>query len=60
MQPIITWIQAHWTDILAIWGAIVACATVIVKVTPTTKDDAILDKVVKFFDLFSVVNPKKG
>lgn len=54
----IEWIKAHWADILAIWGGIVAVATVVVKLTPTQRDDAILSWIVKFLDNFSVVNPK--
>ncbi len=53
----IEWIQAHWTDILAIWGGLVAVATVIVKLTPSQKDDAWLAWIVKVLDNFSVVNP---
>lgn len=53
----IDWIQAHWTDILAVWGGVVAIATVIVKLTPTQKDDAWLSYIVKVLDNFSVVNP---
>ncbi len=53
------WIQNHWQEILAAWGALVAFATVIVKLTPTTRDDSILTFIVKLFDWFSVVNPNK-
>ena len=60
MQNSIAWVTAHWTDILAAWGAVVAAATVIVKLTPTQRDDAILAKVIKIADWFSVVNPKKA
>jgi hypothetical protein len=59
MANIIPWITAHWADLLAVYGALVLLATAIVKVTPSTKDDEILAKVVKFFDFFSTVNPKK-
>ena len=58
MTDVIAWVQAHWTEILAAWGALVAFATVVVKLTPTQKDDAILAKVIKLLDYFSVVNPK--
>jgi hypothetical protein len=46
-------------DIFTVIGAVVTIATFIVGLTPTQKDDAILAKVVKFLDYFSVVNPKK-
>lgn len=38
-------------------GAIVTASTVIVKLTPTTKDDDVLAKIVNVLDFFSVVNP---
>ena len=48
-ETILTWI-----------GAIVSCASIIVKLTPTTKDDSVLEKVINFLDYFSVVNTKKN
>ena len=38
-------------------GAIVTAATVIVRITPTTRDDSVLEKIVHILDYFSVVNP---
>ena len=52
-------IVANWADILAVYGAVVACATVIIKITPTQADDAILAKVIYVVNLFSTVNPKQ-
>jgi hypothetical protein len=52
------WILEHWADLLAIYGGLVAVATVIVKLTPSTKDNEILDKIIKFFDHFSTVFTK--
>lgn len=53
------WITAHWQDLLALYGGLVAICTVIVKITPSDKDDKILAKVVKFADLFSTVFTKE-
>ena len=39
-------------------GTVVAAASVIIKATPTQKDDTILAKVVKVLDLVSIVNAK--
>lgn len=52
------WITEHWDDVLTVYGGIVAICTVIVKITPTTKDNTILDKIVKIVDLFSTAYPK--
>ena len=54
-----TWILEHWADLLAIYGGLVAISTVIVKLTPTTKDNEILEKIIKFFDKFSTVFTKE-
>jgi hypothetical protein len=58
MQPIIDWITANGPTILAVYGAVVALATIVVKLTPTTKDDTVLAWVVKAVDFFSTVNTK--
>ena len=59
MDTIVSWIAAHWSDVLAVYGAAVGLATVIVKITPTQDDDAVLAKVIKVVDWFSTVAPKK-
>lgn len=43
---------------LEIFGAAVALASLIVKLTPSTKDDEILAKIVKVLDLLSIFNTK--
>jgi hypothetical protein len=58
MTEIINFFQNHYTDLLAIIGSIVSIATVIVKLTPTTKDDDILTKIVNLLEKFSLVNTK--
>jgi hypothetical protein len=55
--------NTDWSAVLVtamtIWGAFVTFASAVVKVTPTTKDDAILEKLVKFAEIFSIFNRKK-
>lgn len=55
----------NWENIVlffeqaAFWfGTVVAAASVIIKATPTQKDDAVLAKVIKVLDLVSIVNAK--
>lgn len=55
----INWIVEHWQDILAIYGGLVAACTVIVKITPTDKDDKVLNKVIKIVDFFSTAFTKE-
>lgn len=52
-----SWITAHWKDILAIIGGVVAVASVIVKLTPSTKDDSVLAKIIKILAALSLYNP---
>jgi hypothetical protein len=51
-------ITTNWVEITAIIGSIVTSASLIVKLTPTPKDDAIFDKIVKVLS-FLAINPKK-
>ena len=55
----IEFIKEHWDDILAVYGAVVAICTVIVKYTPTKKDDDILAKIIKILDYFSTAFSKE-
>lgn len=54
----IQYIVSHLDEIFAAIGMIVAGATALVALTPSTRDDEILGKIVKFLELFSVVNKK--
>lgn len=42
----ISYIIQNWHDIVGIAGAVVIGARLVVKLTPTPKDDSILDRVV--------------
>ena len=50
------WLNVHGKAVLEIIGAVVTLATLIVKLTPSTKDDTILDRIVKVLVMFSLVN----
>ena len=50
------WITQHYDEVLQIIGAVVALATLVVKLTPTQKDDAFLAKVIKVLSAFSLCN----
>lgn len=52
------WILEHWVDLLAIYGAVVMICSAIVKLTPSTKDDAVWAKILKILDYFSTVFTK--
>lgn len=48
MNDAIQFVVKNHTEIIAMIGGIVIAARVIVKLTPTPKDDSILEKVVGF------------
>ena len=48
------WILTHWEDIVAVIGGVVTTASIIVKLTPTPKDDAVLANVVKLLGLLAL------
>ncbi len=56
-MEIITWLKANWDSVLAIIGGIVSVATIIVKLTPTQKDDNALATLIRVLSIFSLVNP---
>lgn len=56
MSEIISFIQNHWDELLAIIGGVVSIASIIVKLTPTTKDDNVLNTIINFLAKFSIVN----
>ena len=58
LQNIVENWQTYLETGLEIFGAAVALASAIVKITPTKKDDAFMSKVVKILDWLSVVNTK--
>lgn len=53
---IIDWLLNNWSNILEIVAYIISAATIIVKLTPTLKDDAFLKKVIKFIGKFIALN----
>jgi hypothetical protein len=55
----LNWILEHWVDLLAVYGAIVAICSTIIKLTPSVKDDEIWAKIIKILDKFSTVFTKE-
>ena len=52
------WISENWVNIAAAYGCLVALCSIIVKFTPSTKDDEWLAKIVKVIDTFSTAFSK--
>lgn len=53
------WIIEHWDDVLGIFTGIVTAASIIIRLTPTKKDDEAFAGVMKILNLIAI-NPKKG
>jgi hypothetical protein len=58
LLPLLAKVLEHKTEIFAAIGALVTAASVIVKLTPTQSDDAILAKVVNVLNHLSVFEAK--
>ena len=54
---LVNW-QTYAVSILAVLGGLNVVASTIVKLTPSLKDDALLDKVVTFIERFSFILKK--
>ena len=52
----IEFITKHYTEFLQIIGAVVTLATLIVKLTPTPKDEAVLAKLIRVLSALSLCN----
>lgn len=52
----IQFITQHYDEVLQILGTVVALATLVVKLTPTQKDDNILSKIIQVLSALSLCN----
>lgn len=55
-MEIITWFQTNWDEILTVYAGLVAVASIIVRWTPTLRDDSALLAVVKFLGRYVALN----
>lgn len=55
MNEIISWYKEYAEPIAGVYGLIVAACTIIVKATPSKKDDTVWGTIVKLLDFFSTV-----
>lgn len=55
-MTIINWCVEHWDDIIAIYLGVVGVASIVVKLTPTLKDDTILKNVIRFVGKYIALN----
>ena len=55
-MEIINWFVENWDDVIAIYLGIIGVASIIVKLTPTLKDDTILKNIIKFVGKYIALN----
>lgn len=60
ISSIIAYVQNNWLDIVTIYTSIVGVASIIVKLTPTLKDDDVLKWIVRFLGKYIALNTNKG
>ena len=53
---LVTWFQTNWFQIAQAITAIIGAASIIVKMTPTLRDNNILLKVIKFLGKYIALN----
>jgi hypothetical protein len=56
MANVIAWFGANWGQVATFIAYVIAGASIIVKLTPTTKDDTILEKIVAFLGKYIALN----
>ena len=58
MNEIFNWLGQNVDNLIAVYLSLVGAASIIVKLTPTLKDDHLLKKVVKFMGKVIALNRK--
>ena len=56
---IVTWITQNYQTVFSIAFGFIMLCSLIVRITPNTKDDEIVSKIINFLDNFSVVKTAK-
>jgi hypothetical protein len=56
MKELIEFVKDNWKQIADVIAYVIAGASIVVKLTPTKKDDGILDVVIKFVGKYIALN----
>lgn len=56
LGDIINWLQTNWVNIATVISYLIAIASIIVKFTPTLKDDNVLLAIIKFLSKYIALN----
>jgi len=60
MEGLITFLKTNWVSLSAIITGLVTVASIIVKLTPTPKDDAVMAKIIKALQVLSIGTKHKN
>ena len=60
ISGIVSWVTGNWSEIAKVLLQIIGVASVIVKLTPTLKDDDVLKGVIRFLGKYVALNTNKG
>jgi len=60
IQQIVVFVQLHWADIVAAYLSLIGFASIVVKLTPTLKDDDVLKSIIRFVGKYLALNRSSG
>ena len=60
VTSVINYIRTNWLQIVSIYTSVVGLASIIVKLTPSLKDDDVLKGIVRFLGKYIALNTSKG
>jgi hypothetical protein len=55
-MEVVKWVSENWATIASVIAQIIGVASIVVKLTPTLKDDAVLLPIVKFIGKYIALN----
>jgi hypothetical protein len=59
MVAVYAWVAANWQSVIAVISGTITVASIIVKLTPTQKDDAFLAKLIAFLKILALNKENK-
>ena len=56
LTKIVSYVSTNWADIVSIYLQVIGVASIIVKLTPTLKDDDVLKNILRFLGKYIALN----
>ena len=60
ISGIVSWFTSNWAEIIKVYLQVIGLASVIVKLTPTLKDDDVLKNIIRFLGKYVALNRGPG